>query len=166
MRKEKLVIEKKLSLHKPKSNLMRVLFTISLLFLTTMIYSRTSGDNILGKWYTDDKETIIEVYKSGGKYFGKIVWLMEENEDDGTPKVDDENPDPKLQNKPVMGLVLLKSFNYDEEEKEWNNGTIYDPKNGKTYDCYMWTEGADLKIKGFVLGMRFIGRKTTWTRAK
>jgi uncharacterized protein (DUF2147 family) len=38
---------------------------------------------------------------------------------------------------------------------------------GKTYDCYMWFEGNDfenLKIKGFVMGMRFLGRETNWKR--
>ncbi len=146
---------------------MKTLTTILGLFIVTFAFSQTVADKALGKWYTDDKETIIEIYKTGGKYFGKVVWLMEENEDDGTPKVDDDNPDPKLQNRPIMGLNLLKGFSYDSEDAEWVNGTIYDPKNGKTYDCYMWMENAgELQIKGFVLGMRFIGRSTTWTQAK
>lgn len=145
---------------------MRIIATILGLCVASLIYAQTSSDKVIGKWYTDDKETIVEVYKTGDKYFGKIVWLMEENEDDGTPKVDDKNPDTKLQSQPVMGLVLLKDFGYDSKEEEWNDGSIYDPKNGKTYDCYMWMEGKDLKIKGYVMGMRFIGRKTTWTNAK
>ena len=145
---------------------MRILSTILGLCVASLIYAQTSSDKVIGKWYTDDKETIVEIYKTGDKYFGKIVWLMEENEDDGTPKVDDKNPDTKLQSQPVMGLVLLEDFGFDSKEEEWNNGSIYDPKNGKTYDCYMWMEGKDLKIKGFVMGMRFIGRKTTWTSAK
>ncbi len=146
---------------------MKALSTIVGLFIVTLAFSQSVSDKVLGKWYTDDKETIIEIYKNGGKYFGKIVWLKEPNEDDGTAKVDDDNPDPKLQKRPIMGLNLLKGFSYDSKDKEWNNGTIYDPKNGKTYDCYMWMEkeGA-LEIKGFVLGMRFIGRTTTWTAVK
>jgi len=146
---------------------MKTLITFLGLFIVTMAFGQTTADKALGKWYTDDKETIIEIYKTGGKYFGKVVWLMEENEDDGTPKVDDDNPDPKLQNRPIMGLNLLKGFSYDSKDEEWVNGTVYDPKNGKTYDCYMWMDKpGELEIKGFVLGMRFIGRRTTWTKAK
>jgi uncharacterized protein (DUF2147 family) len=66
-----------------------------------------------------------------------------------------------------MGLQILKGFSYNEKAKNWEKGTIYDPKNGKTYDCYMWFEGNNdkvLKIKGYVLGMRWLGRQTTWTR--
>jgi len=141
-------------------------FSFLLVFsLASLAYSQAPADKVLGKWYTDDKEDIIEISKTGNKYNGKIVWLKEENEDDGTPKIDDKNPDPKLQHRPIKGLVLLKDFSFDSGEKQWNNGTIYDPKSGKTYDCYMWFEGPDLKIKGYVLGMKFLGRKTTWTPA-
>ena len=62
---------------------------------------------------------------------------------------------------------MLKSFEYDPGDKEWENGTIYDPESGKTYDAYMWFEDGDnetLKLKGYVMGMRFMGRETTWTR--
>lgn len=145
---------------------MRILTTTFALCLVMLTYAQTPADKPIGKWYTDDKETIVEVYKTGDAFFGKIVWLMDENEDDGTPKVDDKNPDTELQNRPVMGIVLLKDFKFDSDENEWSGGSIYDPKNGKTYDCYMWMDGEDLKIKGFVMGMRFIGRKTTWTQAK
>ncbi|MDX2445182.1 MAG: DUF2147 domain-containing protein [Bacteroidales bacterium] len=145
---------------------MRILATIFAFSLASIIYAQTSSEKVIGKWYTDDKETIVEVYKTGDNYFGKVIWMLDENEEDGTPKVDDKNPDTKLQSRPVMGLVLLKDFTFDSKKSEWSEGSIYDPKNGKTYDCYMWMEGEDLKIKGFVMGMRFIGRKTTWTTAK
>jgi len=145
---------------------MRIFATIFAFSLASIIYAQTSSENVIGKWYTDDKETIVEVYKTGDNYFGKVIWMLDENEEDGTPKVDDKNPDTKLQSRPVMGLVLLKDFTFDSKKSEWSGGSIYDPKNGKTYDCYMWMEGEDLKIKGFVMGMRFIGRKTTWTTAK
>jgi len=142
-------------------------FSFLLVFsLASLTYAQSSADKVLGKWYTDDKEDIIEIYKTSNKYYGKIVWLKEENEDDGTPKVDDKNPDPKLQHRLIKGLILLKSFSYNSSDKQWNSGTIYDPKSGKTYDCYMWFEGPDLKIKGYVLGMKFLGRKTTWTRTE
>jgi len=146
---------------------MRILTTIAGLFLAGLLFGQGAGDKVLGKWYTPDKETILEVYKDGGKYFGKIVWLKEPNEEDGTPKVDDKNPEPKLQSQSILGLVNLKDFAYDAKEKEWSNGNIYDPKNGKTYDCYMWMDNDDeLTIKGYIMGMRWLGRKETWTRAK
>ncbi len=61
-------------------------------------------------------------------------------EDDGTVKVDDENPDPAFQKRTIMGLPLLKNFVYNIKEKEWDKGRIYDPDSGNTYDCFMWFE--------------------------
>jgi len=42
----------------------------------------------------------------------------------------------------------------------------YDPDNGKTYDCYMWFKDNDniMTLKGYVLGMKFVGRAEDWAR--
>ena len=142
----------------------KISIVIGLIFLFSIQLS-AQNDKVVGFWLTDEGESQVEIFKkSNGKYYGKIVWLEEPNEN-GKPKVDDDNPVVSLQNRPILGLELLKGFSYDSEDKEWENGTIYDPDSGKTYDCYMWFEGSNnLKIKGYVMGMRFIGRKTTWTR--
>jgi uncharacterized protein (DUF2147 family) len=122
------------------------------------------ADKILGKWLNEDKDAHVEVYKESGKYYGKIVWLLNPIDTlTGKPKVDDKNSDETLQTRPVMGLVILKDFIFDGED-EWEDGTIYDPKNGKTYDCYMeFDETGILKIRGYI-GISWIGRTTYWTR--
>ena len=51
------------------------------------------GDVLLGKWWNGPKDAHIEIYKCGDKFCGKIVFLSEPNEVDGTPKIDDENPE-------------------------------------------------------------------------
>lgn len=144
----------------------KLLFSLTLILLASTLYSQTE-ERVKGYWLTEEGTSQIWIYKArNGKYYGKIVWLDEPNED-GAPKKDKENPDESLRDKPLMGLLILKGFEFDNKEKEWENGTIYDPKNGKTYDCYMWFENGDynnLKIKGYVMGMRFIGRETTWKR--
>ncbi len=135
------------------------LFTIAPLF--------SQADQAIGIWLTSEGTTQIRIFKAtDGKYYGKIVWLDEPNEKDGNPKIDDKNPDVKLQSRPLMNLLILRGFSYDEGNEQWNNGTIYDPKNGKTYDCYMWFEDDinTLQIKGYVLGIKFLGRETTWKR--
>jgi uncharacterized protein (DUF2147 family) len=142
------------------------LFTvIAALFVPMLLAAQSS--RIEGTWYNDDKTSTIEIKKgSDGKYIGKITWLDEPNEN-GKPKVDDENPDPKLQNRPIMGLTIVKNFIYDSGKKRWVDGRIYDPKNGKTYDCFAWFENGDyniLYIKGYVAGIKALGRKTEWTR--
>jgi len=139
--------------------------TIAILFVPLFLQAQAS--KIEGTWYNDDKTSAIEIKKgSDGKYSGKITWLDEPNEN-GKPKVDDDNPDPKLQNRPIMGLTIVKNFKYDSKKKRWVDGRIYDPKNGKTYDCFAWFEDGNynsLYLKGYVAGIKALGRKTIWTK--
>ena len=118
------------------------LFTLlAILFVPLFLYAQ--ADKILGTWYNDDKTSAIQIAKeSDGKFDGKIVWLDEPNEN-GKPKIDDDNPDPKLATRPIMGLKIVNDFRYSTKKKIWENATIYDPKNGKTYDCFAWFENGD-----------------------
>ena len=86
------------------------------------------------------------------------------NNDNGKPKVDDKNPNKALQNTPILGLVMLKDFAYNADDKEWIDGTIYDPKSGKTYNSTIWIEDNNtLKVRGY---WGFIYSTSAWTRAK
>jgi len=143
-----------------------ILFTLAGLFMATFTFSQQPADAILGKWLNEDQDAHIQIYKENAKYYGKIVWLKEPiDEITGQPKLGDENDDPVLVKRPVMGLVILKDFIYDGDG-EWEDGTIYDPKNGKTYSCYMnFDENGVLKIRGYI-GISWIGRNTYWTRVE
>ena len=125
------------------------------------------SDDILGVWLNEDKDAHVDIYKEGDVYFGKIIWLEEPNEENGEPKLDDENEDESLRTRPVMGLLLLRDFVFDEDE--WEDGRVYDPKNGKDYKCYMEFPDEDdkdkLKVRGYI-GFSLLGRTTYWTRVK
>lgn len=119
-------------------------------------------DDILGVWLNEDKDAHIYIHKANGKYHGKIIWLREPiDPETGQPKLDKENPDREKQKQPVIGSLILRDFVFDDGT--WDDGSIYDPKNGKTYDCYMeLTPEGNLKIRGYV-GISLIGRTTYWT---
>lgn len=144
----------------------KLLFGFAFIFMASLVYSQ-DADKVKGYWLTEKGTSQVWIYKAkNGNYYGKLVWLEEPHEN-GAPKKDKENPDEKLKERPLLDLLLLRSFEFDSKDEEWENGTIYDPESGKTYDCYMWFENGDyevLKIKGYVMGMRFMGRETTWRR--
>lgn len=126
-------------------------------------------DDILGVWLNEDKDAHVNIYSENGKYYGKIIWLKDPiDEETGKPKLDDENEDESLRNRPVMGLLLLRDFVFDGDD-EWEDGQIYDPKNGKDYSCYMvFPDEEDkntLKVRGYI-GISLLGRTTYWTRVK
>jgi uncharacterized protein (DUF2147 family) len=122
------------------------------------------ADDILGTWLNQEATGKVTLYKENGKYFGKLVWLREPNDrTTGKPRTDKENPEEKLKSVPLIGMVNMKNFSFDGKE-EWSGGTIYDPKNGKTYKCYIQFEGANkLKIRGY-MGVSLLGRNTYWTK--
>ena len=73
------------------------------------------------------------------------------------------NSDPKHQKQPLLGLIMLRNFVYDEDQV-WNDGEIYDPKNGKTYSCKMTLKDWNtLDVRGYI-GISLFGRTDTWKR--
>lgn len=141
-----------------------------ILLLSFPLLIHAQADKIAGIWKTAETEngfSQVEIKKkSDGTYYGKIIWLKIPLKN-GKPKVDDKNPDPKLQNRPIIGLQLVDDFKYDSKKNNWQKGRIYDPENGKTYDCYAWFEDGNynkLYIKGYIMGIKALGRSTIWTR--
>ena len=105
------------------------------------------ADAVLGTWANANGQDHILIYKRGDKFFGKLDWIKFPNDENGKPKTDKNNPDPALRSRPDLGLELLKDFTFDGDNI-YSGGTVYDPKNGKTYSCKMTLEGNKLTIRG------------------
>lgn len=156
------------------------LSTLSLSFLSFVAYGAEDGNAILGTWFNEEKDSHIVVYAEEDndgvrQYFGKIVFLYEPNyaaddEEAGKPKHDRLNKDKSLRGTPIIGLILLKDFVFNEKSGAWDQGTIYDPNVGKTYKCVVKmvddkaaVGGSRLDIRGYI-GVPAFGRTTVWTR--
>ena len=140
-----------------------ILFALSLWLEASFAQNAQS---ITGVWWNDEKTSKIEVVEENGVFSGTIVYMIPEKYENGLPPLDDENPDPALRTRPVVGLKILSGLKYNAKDKEWEKGRIYDPKSGKTYDCYGWFEDDTDKLflKGYVVGIKWLGRSTEWTR--
>lgn len=126
-------------------------------------HSQSKADDIIGIWLAGGKEPAkIQIYKSGEKFYGKIIWLKNSIEN-GKQRVDANNPDKAKRSNPIIGLLMLTGFKFDGDD-EWKGGDIYDPESGKTYSSYMYLKNKNtLKIRGYV-GISLFGRTETWTR--
>ena len=131
------------------------------LFLAANVCAQDS-DAILGEWYTKDAKALVEIYKCNDLYCGKIVWLKEPLEKDGSEKLDDNNPDESKRTNKIIGLNLVSNFEFKKKNK-WAGGTIYDPDNGKTYACKMTLKEDKLKVRVFI-GISLIGRTQVWNK--
>ncbi|WP_396191849.1 DUF2147 domain-containing protein [Flavobacterium sp.] len=125
--------------------------------MATTAKAQTKSDAIVGEWLNEEKDTKFQIFKKDNKYFGKVIWGT------GGEEKDVKNPDVKLRNRELTGLVILKNFVFDGDET-WEDGTIYDPREGKTYSCKITQKGKNqIKVRGFV-GISMFGRTEVWTR--
>lgn len=149
-----------------------ILIVLAILFaLATEV--KAQADRIVSIYLAVDDEdnpnSQVKIYKaSNGKYYGEIVWLKDPLEEDGSEKLDKENPDTKLQSRKLMGLKILNDFTYDKADNEWSGGTIYSPKTGKTYKCYLtFEEDGRLKVRGYIgSSWMGLGKTVYWTKEK
>ncbi len=140
------------------------LFTLFSLSFSFAEAQKQGEDAILGEWYNTERDARIEIYKCGEKFCGKIVWLKDPLEG-GKAKTDKNNPLKEKRSREIKGLDILKDFEY-QGNNSWEEGTIYDPKNGKTYSSIIKKEKDNkLEVRGYV-GISLIGRTVTWTRVE
>ncbi len=155
---------------------------LTLMCLLILPLAATAGDPvyeadaIVGIWSTepndDDAYSQVEVYSKDGKYEGRIVWLSspvyaddEPEGEAGTPRLDHRNTDEALRGRPLMGMVLMIGFEHNGKNK-WEDGRLYDPESGKTYDGKFTMKDPDtLELFGYVkVGFAKLGRNSRWTR--
>lgn len=137
---------------------------LSLVVFFAMFWNAQS-QTVLGKWKTIDDETkqpksIVEIYEKSGKYYGKIVDILNpEKRKSLCTKCTGED-----KNAPVMGLIIIKGLVKDGDE--YNSGKILDPLKGEEYKCFITLDGKDkLKVRGFI-GVSMFGRTQYWYRVK
>ena len=141
---------------------MKKIIFCTILFL--MPFAAAFAQDVIGKWKLEDGTAIVEVYKNGDSFNGKIVWLEKPTEADGSPAVDSNNPDKALRSRKLIGLNMLSGLK--KTGNEYTGGTIYDPGNGKTYNCSMKVEGDVLKVRGSLDKKGLLGRTMDWFRVK
>jgi uncharacterized protein (DUF2147 family) len=144
---------------------MKALLLIFTAFILNGFTAVDNADAIIGVWKNGSGKGHIQIFKNNNRYYGKIVWLRDSVDPaTGKPKVDRKNEDPGKRNNPLIGLVMLKDFVYDDGE--WTDGHIYNPSDGKEYKAYMkLKDHRTLAVRGYV-GISLLGKTDTWTRVR
>ena len=128
---------------------MKALLIVITVLFSLSSYSQKNADAIVGKWLKTPKEDlIIQVYKVGDEYKGKIAWSK-----------DNESKKP-------AGFIILEDLKYNANKNMWKSGRIHDPGSDKTYDAEAKIKSdGTLEVLGY-LGMRFLGKKKYFKRVK
>ena len=141
----------------------RIVF-VGLLFFILSLGVPAWSEGVVGTWVTDGDKSHVEIAPCGLKLCGIIVWLKEPLDDDGKLKHDANNPHKILRDRSIVGLPLLANFVASTEGNVWEDGTIYNPEDGKTYSCTLTLlDTKTLKVRGYV-GLPMFGKTQIWKR--
>ncbi len=89
--------------------------------------------DVIGRWYTPEEATIIEVYDCGdGSPCGRVAWIADVEDN---MFYDHNNPEPDKRGQPLLGMTLLHGF--ESGGYGWQGGSIYNPKDGREYRAKM-----------------------------
>lgn len=142
----------------------KIVLILSIMFYATTLLAQ--HEDITGLWKTIDDETnkpksIVKIYIQDGKLYGDIVKLFRKEGEDPDPICDKCDEDDKRFNKKIVGMTIITDMEFQEDDNEWEDGEILDPKKGKVYDCKLWVENGKLQVRGYVL---FFHRTQEWLR--
>lgn len=130
-------------------------------FLPAIAWAAPPSDAIVGIWLNSEKSGYIQIYQTeSGAYAGQVVGAT-----DGEVHIDTENPDPDQRGTPLLGQEIMHGFTYNGEGA-WEEGHIYDPDKGETYEAWLALKSHDkLKVHGYIM-FSLIGRTEIWTRVE
>ena len=141
------------------------LLSIACILVSLPAWTSNAGQ-VLGHWLTPEDNAVIEIYRDGERFSGRIVSLKEPNYPDGhsqagQPKRDSNNPDESKQDRLIVGLNMIEGFEHIGDGR-YEGGTIYDPRNGVTYQCEMSLQSdGTLEVRGYV-GLSLFGKTQVW----
>ena len=116
----------------------------------------------IGEWLVKDGYAQVRIENCGGALWGVISW---EARPGGR---DNENPDPALRGRPVLGMPILLDMkektvsNWGTKEQRWV-GHVYNSENGKTYDANIKLQNPNvMRMEGCLAGFLCMGQD--WAR--
>ena len=121
-------------------------------------------EDIAGIWYDDTGRGAVQLESCGANVCGRIVWLRKATNGRGEPLRDHNNPTGARRDRPICGLPVVWGLR-PQPDGTWDEGRIYDPKVGKSYDVAITRLSAKrLRITGY-LGTKLFSRNLIWRRA-
>jgi len=146
----------------------KLLFNFFVLLLLTVSYSKANttppSEQICGKWESAEKNLIVQVYMQDNKFMAKVIWYTDTG---GKPMdywTDRRNPDPALRSRKILGMSILNGLRYDKDSNTWEDGMIYESKNGRYWNASVKLDKAGrLEVRGY-WHFKFIGRTMVFTR--
>ena len=121
------------------------------------------ASSIEGRWLTGKRGVAVTLYRCGSEMCGRIDWLAKPRYRGGELKIDRENPNPALRERPWCGIDVVFGLK-ETKPGVWTDGEVYNPKDGNRYDLEIKDRGETLRVRAF-LGVKLLGQKEVWIKA-
>lgn len=150
---------------KVNNSLRRTILCAALFSLLTggALSAQPGADAILHEWTLPDGQSKVTFARCGDRFCGRITWMAEPNNSDGTVRTDVNNPNPRERGVKLTELEIIDGLSFDGEK--WSGGKIYRADEGKTYNCYVELGEGGTKLRVFsYLSIPAMGEVQEWTR--
>ena len=139
-------------------------FLFALVAITGFNDARPSHD-VVGVWESEEKNLQIEMFEDNGQFAGRMIYFKCSSEQVMRTSTDSENPDKTLTNRKLLGMKLVTRLDY-KGNNVWDDGKIYDPNSGRTFEARIQMTGPDTAIVRGYWKFRWIGRSMVFYRKK
>jgi uncharacterized protein (DUF2147 family) len=132
------------------------LYILFALFFIELTKAQNPPD-VLGVWCSGKKDCKVQLYKNGNTIEGKVVWLLEDKDENGNLLLDSKY------NKPLVGLKILWDAVYNPITNYFENGIAY-VKGREFCGKFKLNKDGTLDVTGFICSLKFLKKTDTWTR--
>ncbi|KQQ31321.1 hypothetical protein ASF53_00980 [Methylobacterium sp. Leaf123] len=113
------------------------------------------ASDLSGMWQTETAGSTVRIARCGGGYCGVIASTAGGG-------LDTQNPDPALRSRKLVGVQIMQAGTPSGDGFE---GSLYNPKDGKTYSGSVTPKGPDtIEVAGCVLSV--LCKRQTWRRVR
>lgn len=111
--------------------------------------------DLSGLWQTETAGSTVRIARCGSGYCGTIAGTAGSG-------LDAQNPDPALRSRKLVGVQIMQAGTPSGDGFE---GSLYNPKDGKTYAGSVTPKGPDtIEVAGCVLSV--LCKRQTWRRIR
>jgi uncharacterized protein (DUF2147 family) len=120
---------------------------------------------LVGVWESEEKNLQIEMFEDRGEFAGRMIYFKCSSDDIMRNCTDTENPDKRLKDRKLLGMKLVTQLSY-QGKNVWDDGKIYDPNSGNTFEARIQLMGPDKAIVRGYWKFRWIGRSMVFYRKR
>ncbi len=131
--------------------------------LSTPQASAQPQSRIVGLWLDHTGRGAVDIQPCGNALCGELIWLADPFTKSGKPLWDAYNENPAKRKRPICGLQIISNVQKIAKNL-YDNGKIYGPEKGKSFDVELRLIAADrLQVTGYA-GLKIFSEVYLWKR--